>query len=317
MNVTCPQCKTVYRLPDDKAKAGVKLRCSACRHVFVLPEEAPADRPLTLDEEEKQETPSPLAMSGLEGSEPRASLDEGLSFGETSASREDSLDMTMDASGIAGGDEQRDDQYDEDAPVQADALDMPEEKKSRFEGMFGLLLCIAIIAGGVWAWQNTNYLDGLKTLFSSEELTAEKVSAEPDDIISELKIVEHRGYPLKNKKIGELLVIEGKVRNNFTTARELISLEAELYGADGKVLASRRQVAGVSLSPFQLEVLDKTELENTLNRKLDIITSNINVLPGAEVPFTVVFSDVPAGASDYKVRIIEASMPKPVGNLAE
>ena len=317
MNVTCPQCKTVYRLPDDKAKAGVKLRCSACRHVFVLPEEAPADRPLTLDEEEKQETPSPLAMSGLEGSEPRASLDEGLSFGETSASREDSLDMTMDASGIAGGDEQRDEQYDEDAPVQAEALDMPEEKKSRFEGMFGLLLCIAIIAGGVWAWQNTNYLDGLKTLFSSEELTAEKVSTEPDDIISELKIVEHRGYPLKNKKIGDLLVIEGKVRNNFTTARELISLEAELYGADGKVLASRRQVAGVSLSPFQLEVLDKTELENTLNRKLDIITSNINVLPGAEVPFTVVFSDVPAGASDYKVRIVEASMPKPVGNLAE
>ena len=317
MNVTCPQCKTVYRLPDDKAKAGVKLRCSACRHVFVLPEEAPADRPLTLDEEEKQETPSPLAMSGLEGSEPHASLDEGLSFGETSASREDSLDMTMDASGIAGGDEQSDEQYDEDAPVQADALDMPEEKKSRFEGMFGLFLCIAIIAGGVWAWQNTNYLDGLKTLFSSEELTAEKVSAEPDDIISELKIVEHRGYPLKNKKIGELLVIEGKVRNNFTTARELISLEAELYGADGKVLASRRQVAGVSLSPFQLEVLDKTELENTLNRKLDIITSNINVLPGAEVPFTVVFSDVPAGASDYKVRIVEASMPKPVGNLAE
>lgn len=317
MNVTCPQCKTVYRLPDDKAKAGVKLRCSACRHVFVLPEEAPADRPLTLDEEEKQETPSPLAMSGHEGSEPHASLDEGLSFGETSTSREDSLDMTMDASGIAGGDEQRDDQYDEDAPVQADALDMPEEKKSRFEGMFGLLLCIAIIAGGVWAWQNTNYLDGLKTLFSSEELTAEKVSTEPDDIISELKIVEHRGYPLKNKKIGELLVIEGKVRNNFTTARELISLEAELYGADGKVLASRRQVAGVSLSPFQLELLDKTELENTLNRKLDIITSNINVLPGAEVPFTVVFSDVPAGASDYKVRIVEASMPKPVGNLAE
>ncbi len=317
MNVTCPQCKTVYRLPDDKAKAGAKLRCSACRHVFVLPEEAPADRPLALDEEEKQETPSPLAMSGLEEAESRASLDEGLSFGETSASREDSLDMTMDASGIAGGDEQSDEQYDEDAPVQAEALDMPEEKKSRFEGMFGLLLCIAIIAGGVWAWQNTNYLDGLKSLFSSEDLTAEKVSAEPDDIISELKIVEHRGYPLKNKKIGDLLVIEGKVRNNFTTARELISLEAELYGADGKVLASRRQVAGVSLSPFQLEVLDKTELENTLNRKLDIITSNINVLPGAEVPFTVVFSDVPAGASDYKVRIIEASMPKPVGNLAE
>ena len=36
MNVTCPQCRTVYRLPDEKAKAGVKLRCSVCRHVFEL-----------------------------------------------------------------------------------------------------------------------------------------------------------------------------------------------------------------------------------------------------------------------------------------
>ena len=98
---------------------------------------------------------------------------------------------------------------------------------------------------------------------------------------------------------------------------EVISLEAELYNAEGKVLASRRQIAGISLSSFQLEVLDKTELENTLNRKLDIITSNINVMPGAEVPFTVVFSEIPAGASDYKVRIAGASEPAPVGNLSK
>ena len=103
----------------------------------------------------------------------------------------------------------------------------------------------------------------------------------------------------------------------ISTPRELISLEAELHDKEGKVLASRRQIAGISLSPFQLEVLDKAELENTLNRKLDIVTSNINVMPGAEVPFTVVFSEIPAGASDYKVRIVEASMPKPVGNLTK
>lgn len=317
MNITCPQCSTVYRLPDEKAKAGAKLRCSVCRHVFVLAEEEPAEAPLSLDEEEKSEAALGLAMDGVDSSVSRPVLDEGLSFGETKAERDTELDIAVDASGIADDEDSEEGQEDEDAPVVADALDMPEEKKSRFEGMFGLLLCIAIIAGGVWAWQNTNYLDGLKSLFGEQELKVEKAAVEPDDVISELKIVEHRGYPLKNKKIGSLLVIEGKVRNNFSTPRELISLEAELFGADGKVLATRRQLAGVCLSPFQLEVLDKNELENTLNRKLDIISSNINVLPGAEVPFTVVFVDAPADASDYKVRIVEASMPKPVGNLAE
>ena len=57
MNVTCPQCRTVYRLPDEKAKAGVKLRCSVCRHVFALPAEEPAEEPLSF---KFQETPDLL-----------------------------------------------------------------------------------------------------------------------------------------------------------------------------------------------------------------------------------------------------------------
>ena len=52
MNVTCPQCRTVYRLPDEKAKAGVKLRCSVCRHVFALPAEEPAEEPLSFGGEQ-------------------------------------------------------------------------------------------------------------------------------------------------------------------------------------------------------------------------------------------------------------------------
>ena len=188
---------------------------------------------------------------------------------------------------------------------------MPEEKPSRFKGMFGMLLLSALVGGGIWAWQNTNYLDGLKTMVAPLTSVVESVAPKVDPqasasapaaskvapAIEKLELLDVAQYHVKNSKIGGLVVIEGKVRNNFTSPRELISLEAELYNAEGKVLASRRQIAGISLSSFQLEVLDKTELENTLNRKLDIITSNINVMPGAEVPFTVVFSEIPAGTS--------------------
>lgn len=37
MTVTCPNCKTTYNFPDDKARPGAKLRCTVCRQVFVLP----------------------------------------------------------------------------------------------------------------------------------------------------------------------------------------------------------------------------------------------------------------------------------------
>ena len=317
MNVTCPQCKTVYRLPDDKAKAGAKLRCSVCRHVFALAAEESVEEALTLgDEQEKPAIASGLEMNGLESSDAHTSLSEGLSLGGEMSTG----GLDIDATPIESKDESE--EWDEE-PAGDAALDMPEQKSSRFEGMFGLLLCLAIIGGGFWAWQNTNYLDGIKALFEQKDavqvtqMASSSDSAPDNSAIAKLELLDVTQYQVKNEKIGRLVVIEGKVRNNFTDARELISLEAELHDKDGKVLASRRQIAGISLSPFQLELLDKTELENTLNRKLDIITSNINVMPGAEVPFTVVFSDIPAGASDYKVRIVEAAIPGPVGNLSK
>ena len=307
MNVTCPQCGTVYRLPDEKAKPGARLRCSVCRHVFALPE-APVEEPLSLGGEPEPSSASGLEMSGLEDSGVRAAASQ-----EAGERNDAPYGFTL------AGEESRSSSETEvqDYSVQGESLDMPEEKPSRFKGMFGMLFLAALVGGGIWAWQNTNYLDDVKAMFTQQASVSEPAAAKVDPAIEKLELLDVAQYHVKNSKIGGLVVIEGKVRNNFTSPRELISLEAELYNAEGKVLASRRQIAAISLSSFQLEVLDKTELENTLNRKLDIITSNINVMPGAEVPFTVVFSDIPAGASDYKVRIAGAAEPAPVGNLSK
>lgn len=302
MNVTCPQCGTVYRLPDEKAKPGARLRCSVCRHIFTLQEE-PAEEPLSLGETSRTPFASELEMNGLGDGH----VSDECSHDEDKTPSMDALDFSGKPDASADEEKARGDA--------SDCLDMPEEKPSRFKGMFGMLFLAAVVAGGIWAWQNTNYLDGLKSLVTPEKEVTEPAPAVVDSVIEKLELLDVAQYHVKNSKIGGLIVIEGKVRNNFSEPRELISLEAALYDAEGKELASRRQVAGISLNSFQLEVLDKTELENTLNRKLDIITSNINVMPGAEVPFTVVFTEIPAGARDYKVRIVDASRPKPVGNL--
>ena len=318
MNVTCPQCRTVYRLPDEKAKAGAKLRCSVCRHVFVLPE-APVQEPLVLGGEPS----SDMVLKGFdEDSHASTSRTEGeglslsASTGLNRAAPNDTLEVPAVPDSASVADEPKKEtglclESEDSAP---EHLNMPEEKSSSFEGAFGLLVCVAIVLGGIWAWNHTNYLDGLKGLVAP---LAEKVdvAAEPVSLIEKLELRDVRQYQEKNDKLGNLIVIEGKVKNNFGTARELIRLEAALYSEDGQVLASRSQLAGTCLSFSQLKVLDKAELENALNSKPGILASNANVMPGAEVPFMVVFTEIPAGASDFKVRIAEANAPKKAGNL--
>lgn len=322
MKVTCPQCRTVYRLPDEKAKAGAKLRCSVCKHVFSLPEEPSSSAQeeafafgagLTSGDSASRRDDE-LKLSGLpESSAPR---DEGLSLGEQP--RRD-LDMALD--GVIRGvldDDGFQDSLQFSEPVEDGRLDeLAEKKRAPLDGAFSLLLCVGLIFGGIWAWKHTDYLDGVKAVVLPYLGFTENAPAEPAALLEKLEIRDWRQYQVKNEKLGALIVIEGKVKNNFTSPRELIRLEAQLFDAHGKELASKRQLAGASLSAFQLQLLDKEELEKALNSKLDIIASNIDVMPGGEVPFMVVFTEVPAGASDFKLRIIEASVPKLGGNLTE
>lgn len=337
MNVTCPQCNTVYRLPDEKVRPGAKLRCSVCRHIFTLPLEEKTDPPAELSlggEEKGRDMPrgGGLELAG-DRTEKRSSASEhhdegGLSLGgPVRSSRSGGLDLAMD--------DGRESRSSRDYPAERHApqgglrldgagsaasfggLDMPRKKSSVLPRLMSFLVCVALAAGCGWLWQSTHYLDGLKGLVAPYLGLEMGDPSDPVSLVSELELRDVRQYQVKNEKVGNLVIIEGKVKNNFPAPRELIRLEAELYDANGNKLVAQQQLAGNSMSSFQLELLDKDELDKVLNNKLDIVEANTNVLPGNEVPFTVVFVNPPAEASDYKVRIAEASIPKGPGNLTE
>ena len=343
MNVTCPQCGTVYRLPEDNVKPGVKLRCSVCRHIFLLPMQTDrvgnGDGGLSLNFE---------AGPGSEQSHGRSELDfssgtekfacqekSGLDLGIRKEGRAEELgnasssELSLKSSHAGGLDLSLEDnaahgssqglQLSGDSPrgsSHLDDLELPKARRPRFQGLFTTLLCIVIVASGWWMWENTPYLNGFKQLISPYT-SGDSLNTEPASPVAGLELRDVRQYAVKNKKIGDLVVIEGKVHNGAPSAREFIRLEASLYDAQGAVLSSQKQLAGTSMSPFQLEVLDKEELENALNSRLDIVSANMNVQSGSEVPFIVVFTDIPEGASDFKVRIIEAELPEKPGNLTE
>lgn len=251
MKVTCPNCKTTYNLPDDKARPGVKLRCTVCRQVFVLP---PPEN----------------------GESPRGDSDSvvSISIGK-------------------------------------------QDKPGRHKSSWLALLVLLLLGGGVAGiWHYTDWLEPVKALLvktgqdapasESEEERAARVVA----MVNKLEIKNLRDFAVKNEKIGNLVVIEGKVVNGFDDARELIRVEASLQDEAGSTLVSKSQLAGATVSVFQLQVLSEAELEQGLSNKLDILTNNTNVPPGGSVPFMVVFYGAPEQARRYNVTVIDASKPQ-------
>jgi hypothetical protein len=128
--------------------------------------------------------------------------------------------------------------------------------------------------------------------------------------VEKLTMRNVRQYYVTNEKIGPISVIEGKAVNGFPTPRELIEVEAALYGQDKNALVSKKQYAGASLSLFQLQVLGEKELDAFINNKLEVLANNTNIPPGGEVPFMVLFYNPPPTVTEFGVKIVDAREPE-------
>lgn len=190
------------------------------------------------------------------------------------------------------------------------------KKGSRKFGVLFLMLLLGLGAGALM-WKHTALFNPLKIALGLAEpapkaLTEAERAARLAALVGELELRGVRQYIVHNDKIdGDISVIEGKVVNGFDSPRDFIRVEASLYDRTGNLLISKPQLAGSMVSLFQLQVLSEQELENALtNNKLDILANNTNVPPGGTVPFMLVFYNPPQDATDFSVRVIDASLPK-------
>ncbi len=316
MNIICPECGTKYRLPDDKFKENARFRCSVCKNVFSLSGGSSEQMQGKLDQSVAM-MESNLSFSGIQDKDAMGVAQHNAST-DNSALNSDggtALSLNQTSGGMA----------------QDEPLSIQETPKKHGTSWFFCILLLLIALGGTyWALLNTHYLDTIKPwLYGNapqqvfEWLPALKADKIKYDVPQKqqssfdfLELREVRQYVVENGKLGKILVIEGKVKNNATDACDMIQLEADLYAEDGRKLVSKRQVAGAFVSKLQLEGLEKAELEDLINNKVSIISNNFNVRFGDEAPFTMLFDNVPPEATDYRIRIADASFHQSKGNLA-
>lgn len=184
--------------------------------------------------------------------------------------------------------------------------DKPKKKKSGNGCLifFFILFLLGGAAAGAW------YLapDLVRSFLPKEEVVKEAPVSAVNDV-SRISLKNISQYYITNEKIGQIFVIEGDAENRFGVPKELIKVEATLYDANNAAIASKKQLAGSSVSLFQLQVLAVEELADALNNKVEILTNNTNVMPTKSVHFMVVFYDPPKGVAEFGVKVIEAQNP--------
>ena len=168
------------------------------------------------------------------------------------------------------------------------------------------LACAAAIIGGL-VWSYAERIEAPQPQTNQKELSglAQK--------LEKLKVIDVRQYYVENAKTGSFLVIEGRVVNGFETSKGFIEVEALLYGDDQRVLASARQMAGTSLSLFELQVKEEKELQELITNNLEITANNSTVPPAGEVPFMILFFQPPPNIGEFGVRIVDVQDAAPSG----
>ena len=105
---------------------------------------------------------------------------------------------------------------------------------------------------------------------------------------------------------GRLVVIRGKVRNDYPEPRNFIMVKGTVYSKDGKPLQRKTVYCGNTLSDTELQTLDKAAMDTRLRNKFGDKRCNFNVVPGKAIPFVVVFFDLPEDLGEFSVSVVRS-----------
>lgn len=98
-------------------------------------------------------------------------------------------------------------------------------------------------------------------------------------------------------------IVRGKVVNHSGTPQGLIRVRANLFGQDGSRVAVSEVYCGNVLSERELSTLSRAAVEARLQNQVGEALSNVDIAPGAKVPFMVIFLSPPARVEKFNVQV--------------
>ena len=108
---------------------------------------------------------------------------------------------------------------------------------------------------------------------------------------------------IENESAGRLFIITGEVKNGYTVARRHIAVNGKIYSQGKQLVKSENVFSGNILTDLDLKNLSFEEIQGRLNTKGGTGMANLDVKPGASIPFMLVFSDLPENLEEFTIEV--------------
>ncbi len=123
---------------------------------------------------------------------------------------------------------------------------------------------------------------------------------------AELSVQNVRGYYRDVAPGRRVFVIRGEVLNRSKAAQSLVQVRGNLFGPDGRTVASRTAYCGNVIDDAELPRLSAEAVDARLQNQVGDALSNVDIAPNTTVPFVVVFPEPPEGVEKYNAEVADA-----------
>lgn len=162
--------------------------------------------------------------------------------------------------------------------------------------VLGLLLTL-IGAAGYFLW----HAGGIEPLLSRLS------GAPPAPVVQpQVRLTNLNGYFVTNKDAGQLFVIQGQAINEYPEARSALTVKGALYDKAGKLLVQQTVFCGNRLDDTALQDYPFAQISEAMNNQFGDSLSNLNVVPGKTIPFTIVFRNFPPELAEFTVESVDS-----------
>lgn len=310
MIIECEKCQTKFNLDERLLKEeGSKVRCSYCGEIFTVyprEEDAPLKQEfvglnedaLEFDEDLKEESEETvIGEETIERKgEEEAEFEEPIFIDKTLPDIENAETVFLEAL--------PDPDKDGLASEITGVLPVRKDRQSK-SFLFTVILIVFSFFIGVCAVfiffypeMVNEYLPFLKTP-EKMEIT--------DTGVRRLSFNAVTGSFINSKDGGRLFVIRGMVKNEYPKSRSYILIKGAILDNIGREVKKKQVYAGNIFNEVEIRELPLDNINKAMEEPKGMGMKNVNVTPGASIPFMIVFDNLPENLSEFTVEAVSSS----------